>query len=115
MCQDKVEPVQWWRGGAVWPHVLGADALALPPLHALPLPLLPPSRPLPSPPPPPQHTHARTQVIKSIQNVLQTNVSVCSSLGQPFLVQFNIIFPEMLQVGICRPAGGGQGQGQGPP
>ncbi len=39
------------------------------------------------------------EVIKSIQNVLQTNVSVCTSLGQPFLVQFNVIFGDMLQVG----------------
>lgn len=38
------------------------------------------------------------EVIKSIQNVLQTNVSVCTSLGQPFLVQFNVIFSDMLQV-----------------
>mmetsp|Transcript_36522 Transcript_36522/g.81303 ORF Transcript_36522/g.81303 Transcript_36522/m.81303 type:complete len:1073 (+) Transcript_36522:318-3536(+) len=38
------------------------------------------------------------EVIKSIQNVLQTNVSVCTSLGQPFVAQFNIIFPDMLQV-----------------
>ncbi|GLC60282.1 Exportin-1 [Pleodorina starrii] len=38
------------------------------------------------------------EVIKSIQNVLQTNVSVCTSLGQPFLVQFNVIFADMLQV-----------------
>ncbi len=38
------------------------------------------------------------EVIRSIQNVLQTNVSVCTSLGQPFLVQFNVIFADMLQV-----------------
>ncbi|KXZ44730.1 hypothetical protein GPECTOR_63g55 [Gonium pectorale] len=38
------------------------------------------------------------EVVKSIQNVLQTNVSVCTSLGQPFLVQFNVIFGDMLQV-----------------
>ncbi|PNH03912.1 Exportin-1 [Tetrabaena socialis] len=38
------------------------------------------------------------EVVKSIQNVLQTNVSVCTSLGQPFLVQFNVIFTDMLQV-----------------
>ncbi len=38
------------------------------------------------------------EVVRSIQNVLQTNVSVCTSLGQPFVVQFNIIFKNMLQV-----------------
>uniref|UniRef100_A0A7S0WF70 Importin N-terminal domain-containing protein n=1 Tax=Chlamydomonas leiostraca TaxID=1034604 RepID=A0A7S0WF70_9CHLO len=38
------------------------------------------------------------EVIKSIQNVLQTNVSVCTSLGQPFVAQFNVVFPDMLQV-----------------
>lgn len=38
------------------------------------------------------------EVIKSIQNVLQTNVSVCTSLGHPFLTQFNVIFSDMLAV-----------------
>ncbi len=38
------------------------------------------------------------EVIKSIQNVLQTNVSVCTSLGQPFATQFNVIYGDMLQV-----------------
>lgn len=38
------------------------------------------------------------EVVRSIQNVLQTNVSVCTSLGQPFVVQFNVIFTDMLQV-----------------
>jgi exportin-1 len=37
-------------------------------------------------------------VIKSIQNVLQTNVSVCTSLGHAFMTQFNLIFPDTLQV-----------------
>jgi exportin-1 len=37
-------------------------------------------------------------VMRSIQNVLQTNVSCCTSLGQPFLVQLNLIFADMLQV-----------------
>lgn len=36
--------------------------------------------------------------IKSIQNVLQTNVNVCTSLGQPFMSQFNFIYADMLQV-----------------
>ena len=50
-------------------------------------------------------TFSIRQVIKSIQNVIQTNVSVSTSLGQPFLTQFNVIFPDMLQVG-----GGRQGR-----
>jgi exportin-1 len=37
-------------------------------------------------------------VMKSIQNVLQSNVSVCTSLGQPFVTQFNLIFADMLLV-----------------
>ncbi len=41
------------------------------------------------------------EVVRSIQNVLQTNVSVCTSLGQPFVVQFNVIFTDMLQVRAC--------------
>ena len=39
------------------------------------------------------------EVIRSIQNVLQTNVSVATSLGQPFVSQFSVIFGDMLQVG----------------
>jgi len=59
------------------------------------------------PPPlatPPSQAKANPEVlkqqvaIKSIQNVLQTNVSVCTSLGQPFMPQFNVIFADMLQV-----------------
>eukprot|EP00798_Chlamydomonas_sp_ICE-L_P000521 gene521-1934_t len=51
-----------------------------------------------------QEARARPEVLKeqavicSIQNVLQTNVSVASSLGQPFLPQFKLIFADMLQV-----------------
>ncbi|GFH10442.1 importin N-terminal domain-containing protein, partial [Haematococcus lacustris] len=37
------------------------------------------------------------EATRSIQNVLQTNVSVCSSLGQPYAQQFNVIFADMLQ------------------
>lgn len=40
----------------------------------------------------------QTDAIKSIQNVLQTNVSVCTSLGHPFIHQMNFIFLDMLQV-----------------
>lgn len=45
------------------------------------------------------HPSTPQEVIKSIQNVLQTNVSVCTSLGQPFVSQFNVVFGDMLQVG----------------
>lgn len=48
--------------------------------HRLPTPCLPA--------PPPPHTPLRAQ----------TNVSVCSSLGHPFLSQFNLVFLDMLQV-----------------
>ena len=43
------------------------------------------------------------------QNVLQTNVSVSNSLGQPFITQFNIIFSDMLQVGGRGGRRGGRG------
>lgn len=36
--------------------------------------------------------------IKTLQNVLQTNVAVCGSLGHPFLSQMIIIYTSMLQV-----------------
>jgi exportin-1 len=39
-----------------------------------------------------------TDVIRSVQNILQTNVSVCSSLGAPFISQLNIIFVDVLNV-----------------
>lgn len=38
------------------------------------------------------------EVIKSIQNVLQTNVAVCQSLGHPFVSQLKFIFTDMLQI-----------------
>lgn len=37
-------------------------------------------------------------VIKSLQNVLQTNVSVCSSLGDPYLSQMVHMADTMLQL-----------------
>lgn len=49
------------------------------------------------------------EVVRSIQNVLQTNVSVCTSLGQPFVVQFNVIFTDMLQVRMSWVWGSGEG------
>lgn len=51
-----------------------------------------------------QEVLKRQDVIKSIQNVLQTNVSVCTSLGQPFLAQFNVIYADMLAVRCMLPA-----------
>jgi exportin-1 len=38
------------------------------------------------------------EVIKSLQNVLQTNVSLCSSLGSPYLSQMVQMADSMLQV-----------------
>jgi exportin-1 len=40
----------------------------------------------------------QAEVIRNVQNILQTNVSVCSSLGHPFVSQFNLIFLDMLAV-----------------
>lgn len=37
-------------------------------------------------------------VIRNLQNILQTNVSVCSSLGQPFITQMTLIYQDMLNV-----------------
>jgi exportin-1 len=42
------------------------------------------------------------EVIKSLQNVLQTNVAICSSLGNPYLVQMVQMADSMLQVGGVR-------------
>src|SRR5689334_15780647 len=39
------------------------------------------------------------EVIKSLQNVLQTNVSVCTSLGNPYINQMATMVDSMLQVG----------------
>eukprot|EP00887_Chlorella_sp_A99_P002494 scaffold10.g2494.t1 len=40
----------------------------------------------------------QAEVVKNVQNILQTNVSVCSSLGQPYASQLNLIFLDMLAV-----------------
>ena len=40
-------------------------------------------------------------VIRNLQNILQTNVSVCSSLGQPFITQMILIYQDMLNVYRC--------------
>ena len=36
------------------------------------------------------------EVVRNIQNILQTNVSVCSSLGQPFVSQMSHIYNDTL-------------------
>jgi hypothetical protein len=47
------------------------------------------------------------EVIKSLQNVLQTNVSVCTSLGNPYINQMAQMVDSMLQVcGHCCVVGG---------
>jgi exportin-1 len=38
----------------------------------------------------------QSEVVRNVQNILQTNVSVCSSLGTPFLSQMRIIYVDML-------------------
>jgi len=38
----------------------------------------------------------QSEVVRNVQNILQTNVSVCSSLGAPFITQLNLIFVDML-------------------
>lgn len=68
------------------------------------------------------------EVIKSLQNVLQTNVSVCSSLGHPYLSQMVTMADSMLQVrgrrcgrvlakwsiaGLAAAVGGAAGDGRG--
>jgi len=40
----------------------------------------------------------QAEAIKSIQNVLQTNIAVCTSIGHPYVLQFTVIFSDMLQV-----------------
>ena len=40
----------------------------------------------------------QSEVVRNVQNILQTNVSVCSSLGAPFTTQLNLIFVDMLAV-----------------
>ena len=40
----------------------------------------------------------QTEVLKNVQNILATNVSVCSSLGPPFASQMSHIYIDMLTV-----------------
>lgn len=41
------------------------------------------------------------EVVRNIQNILQTNVSVCSALGQPFVSQMSHIYLDTLNVYRC--------------
>lgn len=41
------------------------------------------------------------EVVRNVQNILQTNCSVASSLGPPFLSQMTIIYVDMLNVYRC--------------
>lgn len=43
------------------------------------------------------------EVVRNVQNILQTNCSVASSLGPPFLSQMSIIYMDMLNVYKCAP------------
>ncbi len=45
----------------------------------------------------------QSEVVRNVQNILQTNVSVCSSLGAPFLSQMRIIYVDMLTMYKCAP------------
>lgn len=38
------------------------------------------------------------QVVRNVQNILQTNCSVASSLGPPFLSQMSLVYVDMLSV-----------------
>ncbi|BDA47056.1 Exportin-1 [Coccomyxa sp. Obi] len=40
----------------------------------------------------------QTEVIRNVQNILSTNASVASSLGQPFLSQITLIYLDMLNM-----------------
>lgn len=38
------------------------------------------------------------EVIRNVQNILQTNTSVCTSVGHPFLTQLSHIYLDMLKL-----------------
>jgi len=40
----------------------------------------------------------QSEVIRNVQNILSTNASVASSLGQPFLSQITLIYLDMLNM-----------------
>ena len=41
------------------------------------------------------------EVVRNVQNILATNVSVASSLGHPFLSQIQLIYIDMLNLYKC--------------
>jgi exportin-1 len=43
------------------------------------------------------------EVVRNVQNILATNVSVASSLGHPFLSQIQLIYIDMLNLYKCAP------------
>ena len=43
----------------------------------------------------------QSEVVRNVQNILQTNVSVASSLGPPFMSQMLIIYEHMLTMYKC--------------
>lgn len=43
----------------------------------------------------------QSEVIRNVQNILSTNASVASSLGQPFLSQITLIYLDMLNMYRC--------------
>ena len=43
----------------------------------------------------------QAEVVRNIQNILATNVSVCSSLGHPFISQLQHIYMDMLSLYGC--------------
>ena len=42
-------------------------------------------------------------VMRNVQNILLTNISVASSLGHPFLSQIQLIYIDMLNLYKCGP------------
>lgn len=43
----------------------------------------------------------QVDVMRNVQNILSTNASVASSLGQPFLSQITLIYLDMLNMYRC--------------
>jgi hypothetical protein len=55
----------------------------------------------------------QTEVIRNVQNIMQTNVAVCSALGHSFISHLNIIYLDMLSIYKCVQGEGGWGLKQG--
>ncbi len=53
----------------------------------------------------------QAEVVRNVLNILQTHVSVCSSLGPPFVKQMSLVYAEMLSVYkyVCGGGGGDVG------